>query len=144
MHAFKVETKNGNKTVTQTWGPSIDLDRIIKQNPEYDIRKGIATNDQIEVDGVFVNPPPAEKTAAEKIAALYAGAEAHQNLYPIGAAGPLIMANAQAGKEKSLACVTWLKALWDEYYTRCDDLSTDTDFSSVGPMPHTVRECVQE
>lgn len=141
MSTFTVENINGVNTVVSSNLTSASVESLKDKHPESDIRKGEAGIGHVEVDGVFVAPEP---LAADLVAALHRGATLHQDTYPTGKADALIMSNANAGKPKSAANVLWLKGLWGEYYTRVDALSTDTDFSNIGPMPYTVRECVEE
>lgn len=64
--------------------------------------------------------------------------------YPSDTAATMIQSQADKGKPKSIACVEWATSLWQEYYRRCDGLIEDYDFSSIGIMPYTPRECMEE
>ncbi len=58
MHIFKAETIDGVTTCVLTWKSGKTLKQLKKRFPDDDIRKGVAENGQIEVDGKFVNPKP--------------------------------------------------------------------------------------
>lgn len=81
---------------------------------------------------------------AAKIDALWNAADKYVAGYISGIAIGLLTLGVVQGKPKALAVTAWSSAVWDAYYTRKATVtatsSVDLDFSTFGPMPHTVPE----
>lgn len=86
-----------------------------------------------------------EKTTAENIGRLWQAAHDYEYQHINGMAIGLLTVGVLQNSPKALAIKAWSSAIWDLYYTR-KILITPTldpqllDFSSVGPMPHSVPE----
>lgn len=88
--------------------------------------------------------PDAAKQLAENIEQLWQAANAYTESFISGVAIGLLTIGVIQGKPKALAVTGWSSQVWDAYYTR-KALITAThqeslDFSSFGPMPHSVPE----
>lgn len=66
-------------------------------------------------------------------------------------AGPMVFDKAKGNLPKSKAIKEWTEVLWNEFYTRVAMLEGGVpwdesmlDFSSVGPIPFTIKEAIQE
>ena len=106
--------------------------------------------------GTFIDgaQPPAGSVACEKpvadpsigiIRSLWAAAKAHEGSGGLDEmAAIMIQSKANMGNAKCQAVVDWVTHLWLEYYDRRDELSTNVDFSNIGTMPHSVRDCMAE
>lgn len=83
-------------------------------------------------------------TVASKIDALWNAADKYVAGYISGIAIGLLTLGVVQGKPKALAVTAWSSAVWDAYYTRKATVTAtsadDLDFSTFGPMPHTVPE----
>ena len=83
-------------------------------------------------------------TVAAKIDRLWAAADAYTSSYISGVAIGLLTIGVMQSKPKALAVSAWSSAVWDDYYARkalVTASSVETlDFSSHGPMPHSVPE----
>lgn len=80
-----------------------------------------------------------------KIEQLWRAATNHQNQYISDAAHAMVLIGADKSLPKCLAVKAWGTALWTEYYTRkADSQNAATDFSSMGAIPHTVQEIMEE
>lgn len=79
-----------------------------------------------------------------KIERLWAAADAYTSGYISGVAIGLLTIGVMQSKPKALAVSAWSSAVWDDYYARkalVTASSVETlDFSSHGPMPHSVPE----
>ncbi len=80
----------------------------------------------------------------QKIDALWNAADKYVAGYISGIAIGLLTLGVVQGKPKALAVTAWSSAVWDAYYTRKATVTAtsadDLDFSTFGPMPHTVPE----
>ena len=85
---------------------------------------------------------------AEKIDVLWSAADRYVNSYISGVAIGLLTLGVVQAKPKALAVTAWSSAVWDAYYTRKAAVTAtsadDLDFSTFGPMPHTVPELRSE
>jgi hypothetical protein len=85
---------------------------------------------------------------ASKIEQLWSAADRHINSYISGVAVGLLTIGVIQQKPKALAITLWSQAVWNEYYVRkaavTFDSVLDLDFSSFGPMPHSVPELQAE
>lgn len=87
-------------------------------------------------------------TVASKIDALWNAADKYVAGYISGVAIGLLTLGVVQSKPKALAVTAWSSAVWDAYYTRKASVTAtsadDLDFSTFGPMPHTVPELRSE
>ena len=81
---------------------------------------------------------------AAKIERLWAAADAYTSGYISGVAIGLLTIGVMQSKPKALAVSAWSSAVWDGYYARKALVTASSvenlDFSSHGPMPHSVPE----
>ena len=81
---------------------------------------------------------------ARKVDALWAAADAYTSSYISGVAIGLLTIGVLQGKPMALAVSAWSSQVWDSYYTRKALVTASSvdnlDFSSHGPMPHSVPE----
>lgn len=94
-----------------------------------------------------VQPTPAE-IVSKKVEALWQAADKYVSGYISGVAIGILTLGVMQSKPKALAITGWSGSIWAEYYNRkalinLND-SVNTDFSSFGPMPHSVPELQQE
>lgn len=89
------------------------------------------------------------ETIAANIGQLWKAAHDYEFARINGMAMGMLTMGVITNKPKSLAVKTWSKNIWDLYYAR-KPLVTETmdkallDFTSVGEMPHSVPELIQE
>lgn len=88
------------------------------------------------------------RLVAEKIEALWQAADRYTSSYISGVAIGILTIGVMQQKPKALAVTAWSSAVWAEYYAR-KALVTATsfdnhDFSSFGPIPHSVPELQAE
>lgn len=90
----------------------------------------------------------AVKTVADKIAKLWQAADAYIYQYINGMGLAILAAGVQQGGVKAKSVAAWSDAIWAEYYARKSLITVDSvdnfDFSSFGPMPHTILELREE
>lgn len=83
-------------------------------------------------------------TIEAKIGRLWAAADAYTSGYISGVAIGLLTIGVLQSLPKALAVSAWSSAVWDDYYARKALVTAssvdDLDFSSHGPMPHSVPE----
>ena len=83
-------------------------------------------------------------TIEAKIGCLWAAADAYTSGYISGVAIGLLTIGVMQGKPKALAVSAWSSEVWDDYYARKAIVTVSSvdnlDFSSHGPMPHSVPE----
>jgi hypothetical protein len=102
-----------------------------------------------------VYPLPDEVVAAGQTAdvkrqeaLLWAAADAWQTQFISGVAIGILTIGMLQAKPKALAVTAWTQRLWKDYYERKAKIvpggQVDTDFSSIGPMPHSVPELQAE
>ena len=81
---------------------------------------------------------------AAKIDRLWAAADGYTSGYISGVAIGLLTIGVLQLKSKALAVSAWSSAVWDDYYARKALVTASSvenlDFSSHGPMPHSVPE----
>lgn len=102
----------------------------------------------LTIDHGFVQAPTVVRTdaqiVAEKQDALWKAADGYTSSYISGVAIGLLTIGVLQGKPKALAVTAWSSAVWDAYYQRKALVSATSvdnhDFSSFGPMPHSVPE----
>lgn len=80
----------------------------------------------------------------QKIDALWRAADAYTSGFISGVAVGLLTLGQFQQKPKALAVTAWSSAVWDAYYSRKALVTVssvdDLDFSSFGPIPHSVPE----
>lgn len=83
-------------------------------------------------------------TVAAKIDRLWSAADRYTSGYISGVAIGLLTIGVLQAKPKALAVSAWSSGVWDDYYNRKAAVTVgseeDLDFSSHGPMPHSVPE----
>lgn len=88
------------------------------------------------------------RLVAEKIEALWQAADRYTSSYISGVAIGILTIGVMQQKPKALAVSAWSSAVWAEYYARkalVTATSVDNhDFSSFGPIPHSVPELQAE
>ena len=101
----------------------------------------------VQMDATQVTAWQAAQDAATieaKIGRLWAAADAYTSSYISGVAVGLLTIGVMQGKPKALAVSAWSSAVWDDYYARKALVTVSSvdnlDFSSHGPMPHSVSE----
>lgn len=97
---------------------------------------------------------PAEIEAQEraeiagKIETLWGAADGYVSGFISGVAVGILAIGVLQQKPKCMAVSAWSGAIWADYYARKaavqPGVEVDTDFTSHGPMPHTVPELQQE
>lgn len=79
-----------------------------------------------------------------KRASLWAAADKYTSNYISGVAVGLLTMGVMQQKPKALAVTAWSSSIWDAYYQRKALITPtsidDHDFSSFGPIPHSVPE----
>lgn len=83
----------------------------------------------------------------QRIDSLWEAAYAYEHDEVSGSAVALLSAGFMQSKPKSIAITMWCNAIWNGengFYARRNSGSTDTDFSSVGPIPYTIPELSAE
>lgn len=84
----------------------------------------------------------------QKVDALWRAANEYTSGYISGVAVGLLTIGVLQQKPKALAVTAWSSAVWDAYYARKSlvtiSSADDHDFSSFGPMPHSVPELREE
>jgi hypothetical protein len=92
-------------------------------------------------------PTPAVDISA-KLDALWRSADAYTSSYISGVAIGLLTIGTLQRLPKALSVTAWSSSVWDEYYRRKALVTAtsedDLDFSSFGPMPHSVPELREE
>lgn len=129
--------------------------------PAYDkMIQGVRESDPVCIHEVWtqqweVYPLPAEdaeaniaNAVAQREDALWAGANAYTSSFISGIAVGMLTMGVMLAKPKALAVQAWSKSVWGEYYARKAAVTpystVDCDFSSFGPMPHSVPELMEE
>jgi hypothetical protein len=143
----------GNTWVTADGAAAHGLFPITGSEPTYDVATQRLTGPTYQLDGgeikriYAVEDLSIDELAAkttEKVDALWNAADKYVAGYISGIAIGLLTLGVVQGKPKALAVTAWSSAVWDAYYTRKATVtatsSVDLDFSTFGPMPHTVPE----
>ena len=98
-------------------------------------------------DGAMVLTLPVEPIS-EKIEALWQAADRYVTGYISGVAIGILTIGVIQGKPKALAVTAWSNAVWSDYYVRKALVEggavPNLDFSTHGPIPHTVPELQDE
>lgn len=118
----------------------------------YDMRDRLAEMTELtgaELDAHLTPPaPPADDIKAAKVEALWAAADRYVTSYISGVAIGILTIGVIQGKPKAMEVTGWSNAVWTEYHTRKAAVTVDgednLDFSSFGPMPHSVPELQAE
>lgn len=102
-----------------------------------------------EEEAVALLPKPdASAIVAAKIEALWNAANSYESGYISGVGLSILTVGVLQSKPKALAVKAWSKSLWTEYYARKAAITATSvdnhDFSSFGPMPHSVPELQAE
>lgn len=83
-----------------------------------------------------------------KVKSLWESADKYVAEYISGVAIGILTIGVVKKMPKALNVLSWSKAIWSEYYIRKAQITPtstlDLDFSSFGPIPHTVPELQQE
>lgn len=89
-----------------------------------------------------------QRIVDSKIERLWSAADRSVSSSISGAAIGLLTMGVMQAKPKALAVQTWIKSVWDLYYSRKAAVTAiselNTDFSSCGPMPCSVPELIAE
>ena len=98
-------------------------------------------------DGQLLDKTEAQRVA-EKIEALWQAADRYTSGYISGVAIGILTIGVMQQTPKAMAVTAWSGTIWAEYYAR-KALVTATsednhDFSSFGPIPHSVPELQAE
>ena len=85
----------------------------------------------------------------KNIEILWQAAHAYEYEQSSGSAVGLLVLGVLQKKPKSVAIQGWIQSIWNLYYSRKPTVThlydpTLLDFSSCGPIPHTVPELMQE
>ena len=86
----------------------------------------------------------AAQKEAQRIASLWQAAHDYEYAQVSGSAIGLLAMGVMQGKPKCTAVQNWIKSIWDAYYVRKANGSTDTDYSFAGACPYTVPELMAE
>ena len=93
---------------------------------------------------VILPPPDPAILIAEKTEMLWTAADRYTSQYISGGAFGMLAVGMMLGKPKCISVAAWSGAVWQAYYDRKELITTDStvdhDFSSFGPIPHTVPE----
>ena len=93
---------------------------------------------------VILPPPDPAILIAEKTEMLWVAADRYTSQYISGGAFGMLAVGMMLGKPKCISVAAWSGAVWQAYYDRKELITTDStvdhDFSSFGPIPHTVPE----
>lgn len=84
------------------------------------------------------------KAEATRIESLWNAAHALEYANINGSAVGLVAMGILQSLPKCLAVQAWITSIWDLYYTRKANGSTDTDYSSCGDMPYSIPELMME
>lgn len=88
------------------------------------------------------------QTVADKIEQLWQAADRYVTGYISGVAIGILTIGVMQGKPKAQAITDWSNRIWTEYYRRKAEITVDSvldlDFSSFGPIPHTIPELQAE
>lgn len=94
------------------------------------------------------DPRPEAAVLAQKIEALWQAADRYVTGYISGVAIGILTIGVLQEKPKALAVTGWSNAVWTEYYIRKAAITATSevnhDFTSFGPMPHSVPELQAE
>ena len=82
-----------------------------------------------------------DKTRIEK---LWQAAHDYEYASVNGSGVGLVTMGVMSGKSKAFAVQNWVKLIWEEYYIRKANGSTNCDFNTVGVCPHTIPELMAE
>ena len=93
-----------------------------------------------------------ENIKNEKISQLWQAATDYEQNSISGSAPAKMLQLAMEGDQRAVAVGLWIQSIWASYYIRRDDVDAATtieeleaiseDFSSVGPIPYTVKEII--
>ena len=93
-------------------------------------------------------PPEPAKVVADKTEMLWQAADRYTTGYISGVAIGILTIGVLSGGPKALAVSAWSASIWTEFYRRKSLVTVgsadDHDFSSFGPMPHSVPELQAE
>ena len=104
----------------------------------------------IPLEGVELEAGLHQRDADEQLAESYRIAALWQAAHDLeyaaisGSAIGLLAMGVLQGKPKSIAVQNWIRTIWEIYYVRKANGSTDTDYSTVGVCPHSVPELMTE
>lgn len=90
-----------------------------------------------------------DKLKADNVAALWQAAHDFEYAEINGTGVGLLVIGVQRSLPKSLAIMAWDQSIWNLYYQRKPLVTHQwdgslMDFSSCGPMPHTIPELMAE
>jgi len=81
---------------------------------------------------------------SQRIQSLWQAAHDYEYAAINGSAIGLVTIGIMKGLPKSIAMQAWIQSIWNEYYTRKANLSTDFTFDELGVCPHTIPELMVE
>lgn len=88
------------------------------------------------------------KIVANKVEELWQAADTYTTKFISGVAIGILTIGVISQKPKALAVSAWSSSIWTEYYIRKAAITTmspsDLDFSSFGPIPHSIPELQAE
>ena len=89
---------------------------------------------------------------SHKISRLWSAANVYEQNSISGSAPAKMLQLAIEGDERAVAIGLWIQSIWANYYIRRDEVEDATtieeleavseDFSSVGPIPYSVKEVI--
>lgn len=115
------------------------------QAPEgFDVNR---LSDYSYINNVLIEKPETDRLE-EKIFALWSSADKYTSNYISGVAVGILTIGVLQQLPKAMAVNNWSRSIWTEYYIRKSQVTISSvdnhDFSSFGPMPHTVPELQEE
>lgn len=163
MYKLLIEFPDGNQIITEIseTGGFFDQSKVLwDERTDGKLPEGVELgkmerrgNKLIKLDNYkpeFVQLKQAkdQEKINEKLALLWAAADAHINSEINGVALSMLSAGVQNAKPKAIAVANWCDAIWTEYYIRKAGITADAevnlDFSEFGGKPHTVIELREE
>ena len=92
--------------------------------------------------------PTQDELVADSIEALWQAADKYVTDFISGVAIGILTIGVIQGKPKALAVTAWSNAVWSDYYARKALVEggavPNLDFSTHGPIPHTIPELQDE
>lgn len=163
MYKLLVEYPDGNQQVVEITGTGgfFDQSRVLWDEradgslPEdFELGKMSRANGKLIKSESFIPGHVAyineknQEIINNKIADLWASADAFINTEINGVGLCLLSAGVQQQNPKALAVAAWCDSIWAEYYVRkgliTAENSVSNDFSSFGSKPYTVLELREE
>ena len=122
---------------------------VLTEKGHYEQRWEVVALEPEQVEANQLAAAEAEaKQVHDKIEALWAAADKYTSGYISGVAVGILTIGVMQEKPKALAISAWSSSIWAEYYARkalvTVDSVDDHDFTSFGPIPHSVPELQAE